>query len=182
MRPGFSFPKGRADRPRPRPRTQNPRIAAGVFLSGRPVSRIRYPLARAAVISLGTRLLAASSELPMLALAPDRVFHGAPLGACPAWALTPRFQPYLAAACAAILALAGSGGVFSVALSLGLGNQAVARHLRSRANARSSCSRSPLATIRFLRLREGVFGLSSPRKTRGERPACLTAAFFQRRS
>lgn len=117
---------------------------AGSLLPGRPISRI--PSVRVAAdrmtISLWPRFLAASPpaeagqlRATKLALAPDRVFHGAPLGAVPrgllphvfnlTWPKTvfrPRSGPRPRLR-------EDSGGVFSVALSLGFDGQALFRQL-----------------------------------------------------
>jgi len=175
-----------------------PLLREGVLFSGEPVSRIPYLHSffqrfagddhlSGAALARGPRcpaLLRGDCELPILALAPDRVFHGAPLEACPAWALTPRFQPYLAAhRCAGLPRIAaGSGGVFSVALSLGL--------VRSR--GRSSLSFPSEDSIDLFPVavsdyplpplaRRGVRTFLSA-LLRSDRPACLeNAVLFQRR-
>ncbi len=101
---------------------------------------------------------------------PRRHSHG-----CPAWALTPRFQPYLAQGSPSTPSFDRLKTPLrtSPSLTLGFGRcvfcctfpglEAIGLSSVTRKKTHLLCSRSPLATVHFLAVAgRGVFGLSSP--------------------
>lgn len=125
----------------------------------------------------GTMVAHSLKRATKLALAPDRVYSGATLMAVPRRLLPHVFNlttpPKGTSPC-------GCGGVFSVALSLGLGDRILSRYPGEPSTASSW---SPLATILFSGVNRRVFGLSSPALfwREGDHLTCLKPRQYSRK-